>query len=109
MERKELVRRFYEQCNRRDVRGMHDLLGRDFVEHTESGDFGPEQTIEKMLRWLETPGAAYEIVVLFQGEEDDAAAYTKIRANGVTLARTADLFEIKDGTITEKWSMVQRA
>ncbi|MDE6998363.1 MAG: nuclear transport factor 2 family protein [Oscillospiraceae bacterium] len=109
MTNKETVRRLYECLGQRDRAGALALLTEDYAEHENGSTAGAERLMEINEELLRQEADRYEVVLLFADGEDGVAAYTKIKAGDRTTARTADLYRMRDGRISERWSIRQSA
>lgn len=109
MANKEIVRKLYQCCNQKDEPGIRALLAADYIEHNPDIQPGVEELIRINREVLKQEGAQYELVLLFADKEDGVAAYTKIKVDGKTVMRTADMYRVEGGLIRERWSIRQRA
>ncbi len=96
---KKILRRFLCDCMQsKDYTGFSDYVAEDMLQHNQ--DIG--QGAQGYLDYIKTHDVSYDFVFHVMAEGNYAAAYSKVRMDGIAYA-LMDVFRFQDGRIVEHW------
>lgn len=105
---KTVVLKLYEALNARDTAAVEALLADDYTEHNAKAPAGKEGFFARSADFFADPGILFEVVECFEDGAGRAVAYAKAKKDGVTVLRTADVYAVAGGKVTDRWSMRQK-
>jgi ketosteroid isomerase-like protein len=107
----ELIERFWEPYNRREIDAWVAMMAPDLEWHVDPQDpdttvhRGPEAVRRYGLSWAEMMDAKIEVREVFEASDDQLVAWTRLEArggtSGVPVGRDyAFIFKLRDGLVT---------
>ncbi len=105
---KTVVLKLYEALNARDTAAVEALLADGYTEHHAKVPAGKEGFFARSADFLADPGIHFQVVECFENGDGRAVVYAKAKKDGVTVFRTADVYAVDGGKVTDRWSMRQK-
>ena len=106
----ELIERFFELYNRREIDAWVEMLAPDLEYHIDPEDpdttvhRGPEAAKRHALYWAELMNTTFEVREIFEASDDQAVAWTRVKTRGELSGAAAGqdlafIFKLRDGLV----------